>query len=233
MRVIPRRPLISAVTDRRLLGDRDDEACDRLVEWSAAVAKADVDILQIRERGLEAATLARLVRDVLAASAGSRMRVVVNDRTDVALAVAAAGVHLPSAAPPAAAVRGIAPDGFLIGRSVHAGDDLARIERMGGCDYLIFGTVFPSAGKPEGHAVAGVEALGRACAATTLPVLAIGGLTVPLAAEAARAGAAGIAAIGLFADPWRQERRDQNRAARLKETVAALRAAFSAASREA
>jgi thiamine-phosphate pyrophosphorylase len=231
MRVIPRRPVISAVTNRRLLSDRDDEACDRLVEWSAAVAKADVDILQIRERGLEAATLARLVRDVLAASAGSRMRVVVNDRIDIALAVSAAGVHLPSAAPSAAVVRRIVSDGFLIGRSVHATDDLAQIERTGGCDYLTFGTVFLSAGKPEGHAVAGVEALGRACAATTLPVLAIGGMTVPLAAEAARAGAAGIAAIGLFLDPWRGPGGPADRAARLADTVAALRAAFSAASR--
>ena len=76
----------------------------------------------------------------------------------------------------------------------------------------------------------GIEALGRMCASTSLPVLAIGGLTVPLAAEAARVGAAGVAAIGLFADPWLHENRDTDRTQRLVETVAALRAAFAAVS---
>ena len=223
-----RRPVISAVTNRHLFGSRDDEACDQLVEWSAAVSKADVDILQIRERGLDDAILARLVRDVLAGAAGSGMRVLVNDRVDVALATGAAGVHLPSTAPAVAVVRRIVPDGLLVGRSVHSGDDLRELERQGGCDYLTFGTVFPSASKPTGHAVAGVAALGRVCASTSLPVLAIGGLTVPLAADAGRAGAAGLAAIGLFAEPWRQESRDTDRAQRLVETVAALRAAFAA-----
>ncbi len=154
--------------------------------------------------------------------------VLVNDRVDVALATGAAGVHLPSTAPAVAVVRRLVPDGLLVGRSVHVGDDVREIERQGGCDYLTFGTVFPSAGKPKGHAVAGVEALCRVCASTSLPVLAIGGLTVRLAAEAARAGAAGVAAIGLFADPWRHESRDTDRTQRLVETVATLRAAFAA-----
>ncbi len=227
------RPVISAITNRHLLGEHDDEACARLVEWSAAIARADVDLLQIRERGLDDATLARLVRAAVAAAAGTRLRVVVNDRTDVARASGAAGVHLPSSAPLAARVRRIVAEDFLIGRSVHDGDDLARIELEGGCDYLTFGTVFPSTGKPPDHAVAGVEALGRACRLTSLPVLAIGGVTVPLASEVARAGAAGVAAIGLFLNPWRMEIRERDRIARLTETVAAVRAAFSAASREA
>jgi thiamine-phosphate pyrophosphorylase len=228
MGTLLRRPVISAVTNRHLFASRDEEACDQLVEWSAAVSKADVDILQIRERGLDDVILARLVRDVLARAAGSGMRVLVNDRVDVALATGAAGVHLPSKAPAVAVVRRIVPGGWLVGRSVHAGDDVREIERQGGCDYLTFGTVFPSAGKPKGHVVGGAAALARVCASTSLPVLAIGGLTVPLAAEAARAGAAGLAAIGLFADPWLQESRNTDRTQRLVETVAALRASFTA-----
>jgi thiamine-phosphate pyrophosphorylase len=224
------QPLISAISNRRLLSDRDGQACERLVAWSAAVARAGIDILQIRERGLDDASLARLVRDVLAAAAGSRVKVLVNDRTDIALATGAAGVHLPSSALPAAAVRRIAPDGFLIGRSVHVGDDLAALERAGGCDYLTFGTVFPSTSKPAGHEPAGVEGLRRACAATSLPVLAIGGVTSPRAAQAAGAGAAGVAAIGLFLDSWRPGRptgsTDDGRAAQLADTVTALRATF-------
>jgi thiamine-phosphate pyrophosphorylase len=224
-----RRPLISAVTNRHLLGDRDEEACARLVEWAAAVSRADIDVLQIRERGLSDAALAGLVRDILSVTAGSGLQVLVNDRTDIALATRAAGVHLPSSAPPPASVRSIVPNGFLIGRSVHMSDDVAEIERAGGCDYLVFGTVYPSAGKPPDHVVAGIEALRRVCAATTLPVLAIGGITVAHTTAIARAGAAGIAAIGLFSEPCRDETRRASHAARIAETVAALRMAFEVA----
>jgi thiamine-phosphate pyrophosphorylase len=75
--------------------------------------------------------------------------------------------------------------------------------------------VFPSGSKPHGHPAAGPAALGRVCARVAAPVLAIGGLSIERAGEAARAGAAGIAAIGLFA-----------RAPDLHETVRRLRQAF-------
>ncbi len=218
--------VISAVTNRRLFSDRDDEAGTRLVEWSAAIAGAGVDILQIRERGLTDASLAALIRRVLAATATTGLRVVVNDRTDVALATGAAGVHLPASSPAAAVVRRVARAGMLIGRSMHEGDNTQLAERAGGCDYLTFGTVFRSSSKPEDHRAAGVAALRRACAATSLPVLAIGGITVARAAEVARAGAAGVAAIGLFIDPWLDNGTTQGRAARLADIVAALRATF-------
>jgi thiamine-phosphate pyrophosphorylase len=91
------------------------------------------------------------------------------------------------------------PAGFLVGRSVHTVDEAEETERAGGCDYLIFGTVFPSVTKGIDHAVAGVDMLAAVCARVRLPVLAIGGVTVERAVEAAGSGAAGIAAIDLFA----------------------------------
>ena len=164
------------------------------------------------------------MRGVLSAVSGTGVRVVVNDRIDVAIAAGAAGVHLPSSAPAAARVRRLVPSGFLIGRSVHAGDDLGALERAGGCDYLTFGTVFRSAGKPPDHRPAGIESLRRAGAATRLPVLAIGGITVAVAAEVTGAGAAGVAAIGLFLDSWRPGAHGEGPAAQLAAVVAALRA---------
>ena len=66
-------------------------------------------------------------------------------------------------------------------------------------DYVVFGTVFPSASKPDGWAAAGARALAEVViAAGQRHVLAIGGITVETAAEAARRGAAGVAAIGAF-----------------------------------
>jgi thiamine-phosphate pyrophosphorylase len=63
---------------------------------------------------------------------------------------------------------------------------------------LLFGTVFPSEGKPDGHAVAGLGALREACARSRLPVIAIGGMNESRAAAVRDAGAAGFAAVGLF-----------------------------------
>ena len=58
------------------------------------------------------------------------------------------GVHLRGRAVSAARVRPIAPAGFLVGRSVHSVDEARRPRRSGGCDYLVFGTVFETASKP-------------------------------------------------------------------------------------
>ena len=64
-------PLITAVSDRRRLAAHDDEACHRLVEWAAVVARAGVDIIQVREQGLTDRALADMVRGVVGAAAGT------------------------------------------------------------------------------------------------------------------------------------------------------------------
>src|SRR4029453_14681358 len=93
-------------------------------------------------------------------------------------------------------VRAKAPDGFLIGRSVHSLAEVDAAVIDGGADYLLFGTVFPSEGKPDGHPIAGLDALRQACARSPLPVLAIGGMTEARVAEVRAVGAAGFAAVG-------------------------------------
>jgi thiamine-phosphate pyrophosphorylase len=171
---------------------------DALVERVAAAARAGVHLVQIRERDMEGAALLRLVAACVAAVRGTRTRVLVNDRVDVALAAAAHGVHLRADSMPAPRIRRIAADSFLIGRSVHSIADVRRAEEEGGVDYLLFGTVFETASKP-GVAAAGDAALREAVSATRLPVLAIGGVTPATLPRVAAAGAAGFAAIGLFA----------------------------------
>jgi thiamine-phosphate pyrophosphorylase len=180
------------VTDRAAGGER------ALLALIGTAARAGVDLIQIRERDLDAGALAGLTRDAIDAVSGTAARIVVNDRLDVALAAGAAGVHLRGDGLPAARARTIVPEGFLIGRSVHSEDEAARIEAAGGCDYLMFGTVFPSASKPADHRAAGLDALTRVCARVRIPVIAIGGITVSVAGDVRRAGAAGVAAIGAF-----------------------------------
>lgn len=157
---------------------------------------AGIDMLQVREPELSARDLESLVRDIVAIASGTAMRVLVNDRLDVAVSAGASGVHLKESSIPVARARTIAPSGFVIGRSVHS---VPAPEDVRGADYLIGGTVWPTASKSEGHPTVGVSGLRAMTAATDLPVLAIGGVTTERINDVSQAGAAGIAAIGLFA----------------------------------
>jgi thiamine-phosphate pyrophosphorylase len=181
-------PRICLVTDRRRAEP---------IEQARAAAAAGVDLIQVRERDLEAAALATLVRAVLASIRGTATRVVVNDRVDVALACDADGVHLRADSIAVADVRQLAPAGFLVGRSVHCAEEAGP---AADADYLIAGTVFPTLSKPGGTTFLGTAGLARIAAATRVPVLAIGGISIDNVDAIAAAGAAGIAAIGLFTD---------------------------------
>jgi len=171
---------------------------DRVVASVTAAARAGVHLVQIRQHTLDGGPLLTLVRQCMHRLTGSRTRLVVNDRLDVALAAGAHGVHLRGDSMPAPRLRAVAPPGFLIGRSVHTVAEAVAASAAGGLDYLVFGTTFPTTSKP-GRPPAGVGPLAAVCDATALPVLAVGGVTPPHFAEVARSGAAGFAAIGLFA----------------------------------
>lgn len=194
----PATPVICLVTRAR--GVPGSEERRRLIARLTAAVDAGVTMVQVRERQFEDHALMRFVEDVGAAVRPAGARVIVNERTDVALAAGADGVHLRSDAVPAADVRRIVPSGFVVGRSVHTEDEAIAVASAGGCDYLVFGTVFPSSSKSDDHPIAGLEALRRTCAAVRLPVIAIGGMSPARAMEVRKAGAAGVAAISLFAD---------------------------------
>jgi thiamine-phosphate diphosphorylase len=196
---------------------------DALVTQVREAAAAGVTLVQIREPDLETGDLFRLVERCVAVVAGSTTRVLVNDRGDVALAAGAHGVHLRADSYPAQRMRAIAPEGFIIGRSVHDPVEAGMIARGGAVDYLIFGTVFATASKPSGHPVGGLAALADAVAAARpIPVLAIGGIAVETARNIRAVGAAGLAAIGLFLPGDAGE-------TTLAETVRRLRDAFDTA----
>lgn len=193
------KPLVIMITDRKRYHERDDLACEALVGAAGRAARAGADIIQVRERGLDDIRLLTLAEGVREVASPAGAATLINDRLDVALAARAAGVHLPARGFAASRVRAAAPPGFLIGRSVHSDDEAIQAQAAGGCDYLIFGSVFETASKAPGHRVAGLDALARVCESVDLPVVAVGGITVDRIPDVARAGAAGIAAISLFA----------------------------------
>jgi thiamine-phosphate pyrophosphorylase len=194
----PDRPLLCLITDRRRLSEAAVPALSTMVEWARAAAGAGIHLFQIREKDLEGRELEFLVRDVVSATAATRMRILVNDRIDVAIAAGAHGVHLPAASVASVRVRSMTPPDFIVGRSVHSAEE-ASIESAGGAaDYLIIGTVFPSSSKPDVTSPLGIDELARASRVSRVPVLAIGGINEMRLSAVARSGAAGVAAITFF-----------------------------------
>jgi thiamine-phosphate diphosphorylase len=189
--------ILHMVTDRRrLLPTGDERARSAGLEALArAAAAAGIDVVQVREPDLDGGPLAALVARVVAATRGSSTRVVVNERLDVALAAGADGVHLRASSFDAAHARQLAPAGFLVGRSVHSVEEAAA---AGTVDYLLAGTLWPTSSKPTGHTCLGPAGLAALVKAASVPVLAIGGVELDRVPDVARAGAAGVAAIGAW-----------------------------------
>jgi len=163
----------------------------------ALLLAAGVHYLQIREKHLSGRDLLRLLDDVLALPNPRGTRLLVNERLDAALASGAHGVHLPAGSPSPARLRVLAPPGFLIAVSCHTADEVARAEAEG-ADFAVFGPVFETVSKRVYGPPAGVAALEDAVRGRSIPVLALGGVTLDNF-RLCRA-AAGIAAISLFHD---------------------------------
>src|SRR5580692_4237782 len=133
-------PTLCLVTDRRRLAQQARTTRDELAALEAALdeaAAAGIDVIQVRERDLEAADLAAFVARVVRRMRGTVTRVVVNERADVARAADADGVHLRSDGPPVDRIRGWGPPAWWVGRSIHSA---AEGEGQQSADYLLFGT---------------------------------------------------------------------------------------------
>jgi thiamine-phosphate pyrophosphorylase len=218
--------IVHLVTDRHRLVEAPHarnlaEASACLVRQTRYAIEAGVDCVQVRERDLDGADLARVVAELVACTRGTATRVLVNDRLDVAMAVGADGVHLRADSMPVAVVRRLAPPDFIVGRSVHS---VAEAAAASGADYLVAGTVWATASKGGDHLLLGIDGFASIVRAVQVPVLAIGGVTAARASEVASAGGAGIAAIGLFVagEPTGQS----CRAGPLAAKVEAMRARF-------
>ena len=193
-------PQLYYITDRRQFpGDRRDQE-HRLLEKIRECAMAGVEYIQLREKDLSPRALEELAHKAMAAVHGSATRLLINSRTDVALACGAQGVHLPANDLQATEVRAVfaragvrAP---VIAVSAHSLTDVLNGESHG-ADFAVFAPVFEKAGSPNS---AGLEQLRQICgrAQASMPVFALGGVTRENARLCVEAGAAGIAGIRLF-----------------------------------
>jgi thiamine-phosphate diphosphorylase len=178
-----------------LVTDARAESVARLVEISRAALAGGVTAIQLRAKGwtdqqlFDAASALRpLCRD-----AGALF--IVNDRVDIALASGADGVHLGVDDLPVAAARGLLGPDAVIGYSPESDADRVRAE-ADGADYLGVGPVYGTGTKPDAGEAIGLAGLERAVAATTLPVIGIGGITIERSAAVVGTGAVGVAVVG-------------------------------------
>lgn len=119
---------------------------------------------------------------------------IVNDRCDLALAVDADGVHLGQGDLPLDLARKVIGPKKLIGISTHNPEQVLAAS-AGKPDYLGFGPIFKPGSKQDHDPVVGIDGLRAVLALTSLPIFAIGGITVENVGEVMKAGANGVAVI--------------------------------------
>ena len=125
------------------------------------------------------------------AVSGRETKILINSRSDVAVAAGAHGVHLPEDGLPVSEVRRSFPAPFLIGASVH-GRDAARSAKSDGADFVVFGPVFDS-GEKKGKGVGELKVISRDL--REFPLIAVGGIDESNKDLVLQNGATGFAAI--------------------------------------
>lgn len=204
--------LLYYITDRAQFPGDEADRRRQLLQKVAEASRCGVDYIQLREKDLstrELETLAdeavRAVRAAVSTDLGRTPKLLINSRTDVALACGADGVHLRSSDTSPEEVRRVWREGArnakharsipAIGVSCHTE---AEVKSAGDhqADFVVFGPIFEKKTTPHAQP-AGTGPLRQMCR-YNVPVLAVGGITAANALECVKAGAAGIAAIRLF-----------------------------------
>jgi thiamine-phosphate pyrophosphorylase len=179
-------PCLCLVTDRHVGDERT------LVSRVAQAVAGGVDMLQLREKDLPGGRLLELA-EALKKAIGDSALLVVNERVDVAAAVAADGVQLGEEALPVAVARDILGPEALIGRSVHSLEGAVRAAQQG-ADFLVVGTIYATRSHP-GEEPAGPDLIRRIAATCSVPLIGIGGINASNMSEVMQAGASGAAVI--------------------------------------
>jgi thiamine-phosphate pyrophosphorylase len=194
--------LLYYITDRTQFPGGERERRERVLAKITEAARCGVDYIQLREKDLPSRDLELLAREAMERirTAGSKTAMLINSRSDVALAVGANGVHLSSKDISPNEVREIwrTAKGAaepVVAVSCHAAAEVMAAEKAS-ADFVVFGPVFGKNDIPETRAT-GLDLLRSVCR-SKIPVFALGGVTAENAALCVDAGAKGVAGVRLF-----------------------------------
>ena len=161
-----------------------------------AAIEGGIGIVQLREKHASARERLEMGRALRELTREADVPLVVNDRVDLASAIAADGVHLGDDDLPVEVARAQLGEDRIVGRSVSTPTAARQAERAG-ADYLGVGAIYQTGTKDttaESTEI-GLERVAAIAAATSLPIVGIGGVTAANASEVIRAGADGVAVV--------------------------------------
>lgn len=192
--------LLYYITDRTQFPGTESHRHKRLLEKISEAALTGVDYIQLREKDLSGHALESLAKDAAQLISKSRKttRLLINSRSDIALAAGADGVHLTSNDISPVDVHKIwqeahAPAQPVVAVSCHREAEVIAAEGAS-VDFAVLGPLFEKRGAEQ---TAGIDQLRKVCR-HRIPVLALGGVTIENARSCIEAGASGIAGIRLF-----------------------------------
>lgn len=183
-----RLPRVYALTDVQLSGFSHAKQIE-LLSFGGAT------LIQLREKQLPALEFYEQAKAAVVVAQRSAVRLIINDRVDVAISVGAHGVHLGQDDLPPVAARKLLGETAIIGYSTHnVGQALEAVTLP--IDYLAIGPIFQTTTKTDTSPVLGLEGLRAVRSAIgDFPLVAIGGITHANAREAIEAGADSVAVI--------------------------------------
>jgi thiamine-phosphate pyrophosphorylase len=189
-----RLPPLYPILDVGALAERRLEPLDVLDAWLAS----GVTFWQLRAKNISSGALLDLIDAAIERSHQAGARIIVNDRADLALVAGADGVHVGQTDLPPAAVRRLSGETFIVGLSTHTSEqvDAACLEPV---SYVAIGPVFATTSKAGATdpavGIDGVRSAAGRAAARSVPVVAIGGVTLEAAPHILAAGAVSVAVI--------------------------------------
>jgi thiamine-phosphate pyrophosphorylase len=160
----------------------------------ADALRGGLQALQLREKDLTAGQMYELALELRQLTRDYSAKLLINDRIDIALAVAADGVQLGKSSLPVSEARRILGSNRLIGYSAHSADEALQAQRDG-ADFVTLGPVYQTPSKAMYGEPLGLSVLNEAARVMGIPVFALGGVTRAVVAEVLSGGAQGVALI--------------------------------------
>jgi thiamine-phosphate pyrophosphorylase len=174
--------------------DASVETLDALTFRVRSLARAGCRLVQLRAKDLSGEEFHRWALAAREASRECGIRLIINDRVDVALLVGADGVHLGQDDLSPEGARAILGPSAIIGLSTHDVEEALRAATAP-VDYLAIGPIFETSTKASGRSTLGVEGARAVRAVVDKPLVAIGGITLASAPALLAAGIDGLAVI--------------------------------------